>query len=294
MKKVSVIITTFKRPISVVERALVSVINQDYDDIEVFIVNDYPEDKKNADALIRLANRYTNVTYLSYDKNHGACFARNYGAKHARGVFLSFLDDDDEWLKNKISTQVNCLLNDEVGLVYSPIFEYDNSHQGRIFNNSAIEGKVLKKLLEKNFLGGCSSVMVKKSVFEELGGFDESLLASQDYDLWIRIATKYDVSYCDTPTIMRYFGRDSISSNFNKKKMGWEGFLKKHKELYKRNKKAYNCTLNTIAISSFEFKKIGFALKNWIKACVVRPFSLRNLFTIPKGIYKMMRPKIYD
>lgn len=100
MPVVSVIITTYKRPVETVERAVSSVLNQTFQKLEILIVDDNPDEWKLHYGLKKLENKYTKnrVRYITYPGNHGACYARNAGLSEAKGEYVAFLDDDDVWL----------------------------------------------------------------------------------------------------------------------------------------------------------------------------------------------------
>lgn len=289
---VTVVITTYKRPIAILTRALNSAVLQTYRKIEIFVVNDAPEEVVLANEIKELVELYENVEYLSYECNKGACYARNYGAKYANGEFLSFLDDDDEWLPNKIERQLSRINNPEVGLVYSPYYEVDKYHKGKIMMQGTVSGKVLSDLLKTNIIGGCSMALIRKSVFDEVGGFNESLLASQDYDLWVKIAKRKEVEFEDTPLTKRFLMEDSISVNPKKKIQGWDYMLAEYNEEYSNNKISYNVRLNSIVEQSLEFGMIKYAVQKWKLAIMIRPISIENLRSICIGTAKLIRAKI--
>ena len=104
MEKVSVVIITYNRPLDVLFRAINSALNQDYNSIEVLVVNDAPENYELAHSIQERIDKIDDdrITYLSYDRNHGSNYARNYGLKHSTGAYIGFLDDDDEWYSYKM------------------------------------------------------------------------------------------------------------------------------------------------------------------------------------------------
>ena len=96
---VTVVITTYKRPPEIVNRAIQSVLMQTYPHIELIVVDDSPADYELREETARLVTGIGgNTRYIQHEKNLGACAARNTGLKHANGVYIAFLDDDDEWL----------------------------------------------------------------------------------------------------------------------------------------------------------------------------------------------------
>lgn len=278
MKKVDVVVTTYKRPIEVLRRALNSIKQQSYEYFEVYVVNDAPEDTNGSYAIKELIRsmKDNRFHYISYEHNMGACAARNIGAISGNYEYLAFLDDDDEWIPEKIEKSISQFTTSQIGLVYSPFFEYDKNNDGTIFNTMGIPQNPIEILLYDNFIGGCSMVMLTRESFNAVGGFDESLLSSQDLDLWIRILEKYKLGYVEDPLVKRYLQEDSISINFEKKKQGWEKFLINHRDKYIQYPNVLNYKLNFIASQSIWFGEMKYAFNCWKRALNINPFLFKN------------------
>ena len=116
---VTSIITTCKRPPSLVTRALMSVMAQTYPYIQIIVVDDspadYPEKENVCKAILKFCPQ---VLYISYGENCGAPAVRNAGIESAEGEFIAFLDDDDEWLPEKTEKLLEGFTNDKIALVY--------------------------------------------------------------------------------------------------------------------------------------------------------------------------------
>jgi len=230
---VSVVITTYKRNIEVLQRALESVLRQTYKDFELIIVNDNP-DNDNANEFIEKFiqdnNNDNRIEYIHLEKNSGACVARNIGAQKATGEYIAFLDDDDEWYADKLEKQVAAIsCNNNCSLVTGYVI-LDN----KIIYNQGMEyqGNVIEKLLAGNFIGGSSVPLIRKDIFDIVGGFDEKYLSSQDYNLWIKLAKKGEIIFLKSPLIRYYMSNDSITGNTYKRMAGWKMILKDFKEDY--------------------------------------------------------------
>ena len=120
---VSVVIPTYKRPTDL-KRAVDSVLNQDYKNIEIIVVDDNnagTSERAETETLMEQYAENTKVKYLKHDKNRNGSAARNTGWKSAKGKYITYLDDDDEISKSKIKKQVECLeaLDDSWGACYT-------------------------------------------------------------------------------------------------------------------------------------------------------------------------------
>lgn len=193
---VSVIIPTYNRS-QLVVNAVESALLQTYTDKEILVVIDGSTD--NTKQV--LFKYFGDSIRILYKENGGLSSARNFGIKHSQGDYIAFLDDDDEWCPQKLELQVKIIQeNKETGLVYCAAVK-NEVHKGRniekIFH-CTFRGRIFEKLLEKNcIVGSGSSVLIKKDCFKDVGFFDENLEASEDYDMWLRIARKYPIDYVD-------------------------------------------------------------------------------------------------
>src|SRR5699024_5208343 len=189
---ISCIITTFNRDEKILTRSLKSVLNQTYKNIEIIVVDDNgskSEYSRHVDNVISNLNSQNNIQLIRHKNNFGAQVARNNGIKNANGDFIAFLDDDDEWQPNKLELQIQKFRNsnvDNLGLVYCG--RYNIRNVSKYKTEKVIEdikspyGDVIKKLIRKNFIGSTSFPLIKKEVFDEVGYFDENLVAKQDYE----------------------------------------------------------------------------------------------------------------
>lgn len=201
--KISVIIPTFNRA-ELLARALISVQKQTLPADEIIVVDDGSDD--NTRALIE--NKFPNVQYL-YQSNKGVSAARNFGISQASGEWIAFLDSDDEWLPNKLARQRAELDANK---------NYKVCHTNEVWIRN---GKFVNAMRKHEKSGGniyqlclplCiispSSIIIHRSVFNDVGIFDESLPACEDYDLWLRICAKYPVLFLKEKLITKYGGHD--------------------------------------------------------------------------------------
>ena len=204
MPIVSVIIPTFNRARMVV-RAVSSVLYQTFSDYEIIVVDDASNDET-VDALSQFRHH---IKYLVHPKNLGVSAARNAGIKISGSPLIAFLDSDDYWLPEKLSIQVKffkqnprtvACQTDEVWIRKGHRVHPRKKHlkpSGDIFEPSL-----------KLCLVSPSAVMLKKSLINEVGLFDEDLPACEDYDLWLRISCRYPVYLIDRHLVVKEGGRD--------------------------------------------------------------------------------------
>lgn len=195
---VSVIIPTYNRGILVAE-TIKSVINQSYNDIEIIVVDDGSTD--NTEEVIKNIVA-SNLFYIKTSNSGRPAVPRNTGFKHSRGEYIAFLDSDDIWLPDKIKRQVKILENDSrVGLVFCQCkFFGEGYRENKLYPSKAFSGNVFENLILGNFVPTVS-VLCRREVLEQIGVFDENpnLRAFEDYELWIRIAYKFQFHYINEP-----------------------------------------------------------------------------------------------
>ncbi|MEA1983171.1 MAG: glycosyltransferase, partial [Campylobacterota bacterium] len=149
------------------------------------------------------------IKYI-YQKNSGVSSARNKGILNATYEWVAFLDSDDEWLESKLEKQVHLHKENSDVLV---------SYTDENWIREGVEVKIpkkFKKIGEDAFVENVSycniapsSVLMRKSVFEDVGGFDEELEVCEDYDLWLRVALKYKIVLVDEKLINKYAGHEN-------------------------------------------------------------------------------------
>ena len=186
---VSVIVTTYNRERNI-KKCIESVINQSYKNLEIIIIDDCSTDGT-FEFLCSLNDRRIRVEKNSVNKGSNA--SRNIGLKLARGTYIAFLDDDDEWYPNKISEQINVIHRRNAGLVYCG---HDVFVRGKFFNTikPVFRGDVQQQLLKYNIIGSPTPLMNRDAVIK-VGGYDESLFSCQDWDLWIRMAEIIEIDF---------------------------------------------------------------------------------------------------
>lgn len=219
---VSAVITTKNRS-GLLSRALQSVYRQSYQNLEVIVVDDGSTDETSA-VLKEFASRRS-IVQIHNEQSLGACRARNQGIEAARGEFIAGLDDDDEWHPKRIELLLEAYRDDfscvtsDVELVYPDRSVVWKKDKLITFND----------LLYSNQVG--NQVLVKRKRVLEVGGFDESLEAAQDYDLWLRLSKALGpVRNVNKPLQKVYLEHGSKQITNTKSQLaGYLRFYEKHK-----------------------------------------------------------------
>lgn len=274
MPRVSVIIPTCQRPIPL-RRAIDSVLAQTFQDFELIIVDDASDDST---GHVVKSVPDTRIHYIRHNTNKGGSAARNTGVKNARGEYLAFLDDDDEWLPEKLAAQCEVLDHSpaEVGVVYTGYFRIDRV-SGKIVSQRIPKkkGDLYDALHLENCLGSTSSVLVRKECFEKVGFFDESLPSFQDYDMWVRISKYFQITYVNRFLLKYYIHEIKISSNPEKFGVGIEKMMAKlgsDSGVLRKNFSTQYCKLGLLYSLNGHPQKGRQAYAKAIKLC---PFSIK-------------------
>ena len=151
-----------------------------------------------------------------YQKNSGVSSARNNAIRNTKGGWIAFLDSDDEWLPNKLEQQINYIqAHSEYILCHTnEIWIRNGRRVNQMKKHKKFGGEVFEKCLDICRISP-SSALIKKSILEKIGYFDESLQVCEDYDLWLRLTAKYKILFLDEPLIVKYGGHPDQLSKVN-------------------------------------------------------------------------------
>ncbi len=208
LPQVSVVAPTFNRR-EVLPRALDSVVAQTSGDWELIVVDD-----GSTDGTAEMVEQDYPDIHLVVQENRGVSAARNAGIAQARGEWIAFLDSDDAWLPEKLERQMKALEaqsghrlchTEEIwirnGQRVNPATKYAKSG-----------GHIYQKCLPLCVISP-SSVVMRRDLLEETGGFDESLEVCEDYDLWLRVTAREPVLFVEEPLLHKYGGHpDQLST----------------------------------------------------------------------------------
>ncbi len=203
MLSISVIIPTYNRH-HTLKSALNSVLQQSKPAQEIIVIDDGSED----DTRQLMTQAFPNIRYV-FQENQGVSHARNTGIRHSTGEWIALLDSDDEWLPHKLEMQSQALRE-------HPEFKVCHTEENWVRNGKRVNpmnkhqkrgGHIFQHCLPLCAMSP-SSILIHRSVFEDVGQFDETLPACEDYDLWLRITAKYPVLFIEKPQIIKYGGHE--------------------------------------------------------------------------------------
>lgn len=225
---VSIIIPTYNRP-DLLRRAIKSALDQTYPNIEVIVVDDHSDND-----LEQLRKEFPTVSFFRNSENRGGCFSRNRGIEESAGEYINFLDDDDELFPEKIELQAKKFDTSSIANLGFITANVDDIRSGKkLIKKNEVYGDIYRQLLAGFAVSGIESLLIKRDALIEIGGFDNNLKSSQEYDLMIRLSEKYNVDYVDQILSRENRSTDQISLNFNKKISGAIYLFQKHDDRYR-------------------------------------------------------------
>jgi glycosyltransferase involved in cell wall biosynthesis len=242
---VSVVMPTYNHA-RYLDRALQSVLNQTYTNWEAIVIDNHSTD--NTDQVMA-SFRDSRITYLKIHNNGVIAASRNAGIRIAKGMWIAFLDSDDWWTNDKLRACFDCI-NEEVDLVYHDLKIVSNKpsiFRRKVIKSWQVKIPVLIDLLLKGNAMANSSVVVRKSLIEKVGGINEStqMVASEDYNTWLRIA-QHTNQFLYLPHKLGYYfihdqsvsQRDMSASYIESTNEFIDGLGKRHRRIVK-SKAAY-------------------------------------------------------
>jgi glycosyltransferase involved in cell wall biosynthesis len=288
--KLSVIIPTFNHG-QYLMRAIDSVLGQTYKNLEIIVVDDGSTDntKDQARAYDGL------ITYI-YQPNKGLADARNTGIKASLGEFIAFLDADDWFLKDNLQIKMSFLESHrDAAWVYSD-WQYVDE-EGNYLKRGAekfkyaakkLNGYIFQELVHnRNFISPCT-VVVKKTVLEDVNYFDPNVICQEDLDLWLRISLKYPAHYMDKVLVYVTVHPKSLSTDFTKWVNGNAVIADKLKDLIPDNFQGRQKLMNKIIADKHTFWGRDFSRKGQFSKAIQEYCNSINHLPLQKRVYWLM------
>jgi glycosyltransferase involved in cell wall biosynthesis len=290
ISKVSVIIPTYNRAQSI-GRSVDSVLKQSYQDFEIIVVDDGSTDNTR-DILFSFGNH---IKCIRQD-NKGPSTARNVGINASKGEYVAFLDSDDYFMKSNLETKISFLQsNPQIGWVYSDwayVDDEDNdiekgSSKFR-YSEKKLNGNIFEELLKsRNFISPCT-VVVRKSILEDIGHFDPLIPSQEEYDLWLRISLKYPVYYVDKVLVAVTLHPASLSKNSTKWAQGNSIIADKLKDLIPHDFQGRQRLLNKIIADKHTFLGRDFFQRGQFRKAIHEYWNSIKHLPSQKRVYWLM------
>ena len=273
---VSVIIPVYNRE-NMIGNAIESVLSQSHSNLELMVIDDGSTD--NTKDILK---SFDDDRIVLIETNHnGAYVARNIGIENSRGEYLAFLDSDDVWLPGKLQKQVVVAKNNHVDFVFTNGYILKESESGyRMYlaikaDSDRYRGKRYAELLRQDFIA-TSSVMLKRNIIDDVGYFIAENRGVLDYEMWLRIARKYEIDFMVEPLFLYKSHSNSLSGN---------RVARLHDLLYVYNLQEKWCTQNGLKNErkivrgsiSRTFMKLGLFYYNTRKGSTARKYFVKAL-----------------
>jgi glycosyltransferase involved in cell wall biosynthesis len=279
--KVSVIIPTYNRA-KILPRTIESVLNQTFKDFELIIVDDGSTDNTKQ-TVGEFQKRDSRVKYI-WQENFGApAGPKNTGIKNAKGKYIAFLDDDDEWLPEKLERQIKLFSNSSgnlgfVGCNILVVEEKTKKIIKKLKMPSYPKEIFLKKLLEGNFIFTSSSILIKREVLNKVGLFDTNLKYADDWDLWLRISENFSFDFVPEYLLKYYIHQKGITINLKPFQEAEEHqyILEKYQKYYQKYPSIYSIHLRKLASRYCASGKMKEGRKYYLSSIKTNPLNLKS------------------
>ena len=223
---VSVVVPTFNRP-ALLRRAISSVLAQTWTEFEIIVVDD-----ASTEPIHEVINGFqaADISVQIHNRRLGAAAARNTGIRTAKGEFIAFLDDDDQWMPAKLESQINKFKDTpaDTGLVYCGHVVISDRTGNVIGTRIPTKPPVGYLELLRSTVFPTSVPLIRKSCFDGVGLFDETLPGTQDRDMWLRLVRRYSFDFIPDVLVQNHIHGYQISTNLSAKIEAKEMMLRKY------------------------------------------------------------------
>jgi len=292
MKTVSVVIPAYNYGRYLAE-AIDSALAQTYPPLEIIVVDDGSTDHT-AEVIASYGRRVRGV----FQANAGVSAARNTGIDVARGEYLAFLDADDVWYPRKLELQMARFEADpSLGLVHAGLEVVDGEGRTIELKTRGREGWIshdLLRLQEDVMVGPGSNIVVPRRIAQEIGGFDQSLAPSEDWDFGYRIAVRYHVAFVPMPLVRYRLHGGGGHMNIRKMERGMmlafeKAFSVPDPEVQALRRTAYGTLHRILAGSYFQARKPGAFLRHAMESVRCDPRNFGYFAAYPLRVIRRLR-----
>ncbi|HYF36620.1 MAG TPA: glycosyltransferase family A protein [Prosthecobacter sp.] len=270
-------------------KAVESAMAQSYQKLEIIVVDDGSTDNTGAVARA-LAARDSRVSVVSHPSRRGVAAARNLGVSQARGEWVAALDADDLWAREKIERQLEAASAGPtgLGLVYTWTRYIDDRDRPLAELAAPWEGDVFVPLVLCNFVGHASAPLIRRTVLEQLGGFDTQFFAQhaqgcEDWDLYLQIARRFEFRVVRDYLVSYRVVAGGMSRQHRVMERSYRLMMKKlasqvrvPSHLLRWSESQFYVYLEAIARANGD---ATFGRKCWLRSCCVNPVRLLRLGT---------------
>lgn len=272
-QSVSVVIPCYNRESSV-EQAIRSVLSQDYPDFDVIAVND-----RSTDATLEVLRSIEDprLQVIVNEGPKGAAGARNAGANLARAHWIAFQDSDDLWYPSKLSKQIAKVQNTDFIAVYCAMdcFE-DGERILRVPNDitTNLEGDLVRSLLSDSFIS-TQTVMIRRDIFEKIGGMDPDFRSLDDWEMMIRVSLEGPIAFLDEVLVEQHMSGNSITRSSENRVNAQIQLLGKHAELWNAYPRELARHHNRVSGGLYANKRYREASSHAKEAAKLQPYNWR-------------------
>jgi glycosyltransferase involved in cell wall biosynthesis len=219
---ISVILTTYNRA-SILPKSIKSVLIQTFTNFELIIVDDHSNDKT-FDIVDSFQD--SRIRYIRHDHNKGLAAGRNTGLQYARGKYIAYLDDDDEWLPEKLALQLQVIETSQ----YYPTLVYCGALRegsNKTVKTIPTEQGEMQDWIYEGYTMEESCMMVSREALLEIEGYSENLVSCIDHDIWMKMAEAGFYMKPVSQALVRVSddSRNQMTSNLHKRLMGIAQFF---------------------------------------------------------------------
>jgi glycosyltransferase involved in cell wall biosynthesis len=273
---VTAVLPTYNRP-KRLERAAESVLGQTYGPLELLIIDDASDEFYAKDIISDLNDYSTHIRVFRHEENQGASAARNTGIDEAKGKYVAFLDDDDEWLPEKTEKQVRELETSNSDIAYCWVRRLDSNAKQRAVHSPTNSGDITERLLKSNVTGTTSTVIVSTELCQSMNGFDEDFPRWNDWDFSLRTSERTTFTVVQDILVYQYtWDGNQLSDDFEKLRSARDRLVSKHIDLameYKMKPQFRAWTDFGVGIDAGMAGKYGLARQYLLNAMRTYPFE---------------------